>query len=142
MEPVKYYRLSEVEEHKSPHNCWIVINNKVYDVTKFLEEHPGGVEVLCEHAGGDATENYEDVGHSTDARQMAESYVIGELHPEDREKIVSSLLVVKLGDPWSSGAGCHGHVPHVYLRGMTRVDQSCVTIASQQTICSERASSL
>ncbi|XP_023656079.1 cytochrome b5 [Paramormyrops kingsleyae] len=92
MEPVKYYRLSEVEEHKSPHNCWIVINNKVYDVTKFLEEHPGGVEVLCEHAGGDATENYEDVGHSTDARQMAESYVIGELHPEDREKIVSSLM--------------------------------------------------
>ncbi|XP_048884634.1 cytochrome b5 [Brienomyrus brachyistius] len=92
MEPVKYYRLSEVEEHKSPQNCWILINNKVYDVSKFLEEHPGGVEVLCEHAGGDATENYEDVGHSSDARKMAESYVIGELHPEDREKIVSPLI--------------------------------------------------
>lgn len=35
---VKYYRLSEVEEHKSVKSTWIIINFKVYDVTKFLEE--------------------------------------------------------------------------------------------------------
>lgn len=35
---VKYYRLSEVEERNSFKSTWIVINNKVYDVTKFLEE--------------------------------------------------------------------------------------------------------
>lgn len=44
-------------------------------------QHPGGEEVLREQAGGDATESFEDVGHSTDAREMASSMVIGELHP-------------------------------------------------------------
>uniref|UniRef100_A0A3B3RMI3 Cytochrome b5 n=1 Tax=Paramormyrops kingsleyae TaxID=1676925 RepID=A0A3B3RMI3_9TELE len=84
---VKYYRLSEVEERNSSKSTWIIINYKVYDVTKFLEEHPGGEEVLREQAGGDATESFEDVGHSSDAREMATSFVIGELHPEDRPKI-------------------------------------------------------
>ncbi|XP_065150824.1 cytochrome b5 [Paramisgurnus dabryanus] len=84
---VKYYRLSEVEERNSFKSTWIIIHNKVYDVTKFLEEHPGGEEVLREQAGGDATESFEDVGHSTDAREMAKSFVIGELHPDDRDKL-------------------------------------------------------
>nr|XP_060467798.1 cytochrome b5 [Panthera onca] len=54
----------------------------------FLEEHPGGEEVLREKAGGDATENFEDVGHSTDARELSKTYIIGELHPDDRSKII------------------------------------------------------
>uniref|UniRef100_A0A671LYC8 Cytochrome b5 n=1 Tax=Sinocyclocheilus anshuiensis TaxID=1608454 RepID=A0A671LYC8_9TELE len=84
---VKYYRLSEVEERNSFKSTWIIIHNKVYDVTKFLEAHPGGEEVLREQAGGDATESFEDVGHSTDAREMASSMSIGELHPDDRDKL-------------------------------------------------------
>ncbi|XP_070784250.1 cytochrome b5 isoform X2 [Enoplosus armatus] len=79
---VKYYRLSEIEEQNTFKSTWIIINNNVYDVTKFLEEHPGGEEVLREQAGGDATESFEDVGHSSDAREMARDMVIGELHPE------------------------------------------------------------
>ncbi|XP_030192162.1 cytochrome b5 isoform X3 [Lynx canadensis] len=52
------------------------------------ESHPGGEEVLREQAGGDATENFEDVGHSTDARELSKTYIIGELHPDDRSKII------------------------------------------------------
>lgn len=44
-------------------------------------QHPGGEEVLREQAGGNATESFDDVGHSTDAREMAGSMMIGELHP-------------------------------------------------------------
>ncbi|KAM4534271.1 cytochrome b5 [Odontesthes bonariensis] len=84
---VKYYRLSEIEEQNSFKSTWIIIHNKVYDVTKFLEEHPGGEEVLREQAGGNATESFEDVGHSSDAREMASSMVIGEVHPDDQDKI-------------------------------------------------------
>ncbi|TDG97558.1 hypothetical protein EPR50_G00227760 [Perca flavescens] len=86
---VKYYRLSEIEEQNNFKSTWIIIHNKVYDVTKFLEEHPGGEEVLREQAGGDATESFEDVGHSSDAREMAQGMVIGELHPDDRDKIAT-----------------------------------------------------
>ncbi|XP_029004373.1 cytochrome b5 [Betta splendens] len=87
----RYYRLSEIEEQNSFKSTWIIIHNKVYDVTKFLEEHPGGEEVLREQAGGNATESFEDVGHSTDAREMASSMVIGELHPDDRHKIAAPV---------------------------------------------------
>uniref|UniRef100_A0A3Q2QLJ5 Cytochrome b5 n=1 Tax=Fundulus heteroclitus TaxID=8078 RepID=A0A3Q2QLJ5_FUNHE len=89
---VKYFRLSEIEAQNSFKSTWILIHNKVYDVTKFLDEHPGGEEVLREQAGGNATESFEDVGHSTDAREMASSMVIGELHPDDRHKIAKPLL--------------------------------------------------
>uniref|UniRef100_A0A8B9UF90 Cytochrome b5 heme-binding domain-containing protein n=1 Tax=Anas zonorhyncha TaxID=75864 RepID=A0A8B9UF90_9AVES len=50
------------------------------------KKHPGGEEVLLEQAGKDATESFEDVGHSTDAREMLKQYYIGEVHPHDRKK--------------------------------------------------------
>ncbi|OCT74562.1 cytochrome b5 [Xenopus laevis] len=84
---VTYYTLEELKQHDHSKSTWILIHNKVYDVTKFLEEHPGGEEVLREQAGGDATETFEDIGHSTDARNMSKDFVIGELHPDDRSKI-------------------------------------------------------
>ncbi|CAJ0608729.1 unnamed protein product [Cylicocyclus nassatus] len=74
----------EVSQHNNNKSVWFVVGNKVYDVTKFLDEHPGGCEVL-EQAGGDATEAFEDVGHSTDARLMREDYYIGDLVKEDHQ---------------------------------------------------------
>ncbi|KAE9414254.1 hypothetical protein Angca_006963, partial [Angiostrongylus cantonensis] len=50
---------------------------QVYDVTTFLSEHPGGAEAIMEFAGKDATVAFEDVGHSKDAREMTEEYLIG-----------------------------------------------------------------
>ncbi|XP_051879818.1 cytochrome b5 [Pristis pectinata] len=87
-EEVKYYRLEELKKHNIGNSPWIHVNNKIYDVTKFLDQHPGGEEVLKEQAGGDATEAFEDVGHSTDAREMTKQYLIGELHPDDRGAFV------------------------------------------------------
>ncbi|KAG8571379.1 hypothetical protein GDO81_011621 [Engystomops pustulosus] len=83
----KYYTLDEIQKHNHSKSTWIIIHNKVYDVTRFLEEHPGGEEVLREQAGGDATETFEDIGHSTDARNMSKEFIIGELHPDDLSKI-------------------------------------------------------
>jgi len=81
----KRYALKEVAGHTDKTSCWIVIHDKVFDVTKFLEEHPGGEEVLLEQGGKDATEHFEDVGHSTDARTMMKDYQIGELTEEDKQ---------------------------------------------------------
>merc|ERR1712228_616687 len=86
---LKIFSLEEVEKHKQSSgedkSIWMVIHDKVYDVTKFLDEHPGGEEILVEHAGQDATEPFEDVGHSTDARDMMKDYLIGELSEEDKK---------------------------------------------------------
>ncbi|XP_040900394.1 cytochrome b5 [Toxotes jaculatrix] len=83
---VKYYTLEEIRVHNMSNDTWLIIHDKVYDITSFLEEHPGGEEVLLEQAGADATESFEDVGHSTDAREMLQQYYIGELHMDDRKK--------------------------------------------------------
>ncbi|KAM8895355.1 cytochrome b5 type B isoform 2-T2 [Spinachia spinachia] len=85
-EGVKYYTLEEIRAHSVSSDSWLIIHDKVYDVTSFLEEHPGGEEVLLEQAGSDATESFEDVGHSTDAREMLQQYYVGELHTDDRKK--------------------------------------------------------
>uniref|UniRef100_A0A3Q3X1G0 Cytochrome b5 heme-binding domain-containing protein n=1 Tax=Mola mola TaxID=94237 RepID=A0A3Q3X1G0_MOLML len=77
---VKYYTLEDIRVHNMSNDTWLIIHDKVYDITSFLEEHPGGEEVLLEQAGADATESFEDVGHSTDAREMLQHYLIGELH--------------------------------------------------------------
>lgn len=52
---------------------------KVYDVTKYLEEHPGGSEVLLDHAGKYADEMFEDIGHSGDAKEKLKTLLVGEL---------------------------------------------------------------
>uniref|UniRef100_A0A452U8U7 Cytochrome b5 n=1 Tax=Ursus maritimus TaxID=29073 RepID=A0A452U8U7_URSMA len=75
----------------------------VYDLTKFLEGHPGGEEVLREQAGGDATESFEDVGHCTDARELSKNYIIEELHPDDRTKMTKpSEILITTADSNSS----------------------------------------
>uniref|UniRef100_A0A8C4R9B4 Cytochrome b5 n=1 Tax=Eptatretus burgeri TaxID=7764 RepID=A0A8C4R9B4_EPTBU len=78
---VRFYTLEEIQQHNTCKENWIIIHNKVYDVTKLLNEHPGGEEVLLEHGGIDATDCFEDIGHSTDARFLSESFLIGEVHP-------------------------------------------------------------
>ncbi|KAF3321758.1 Cytochrome B5 isoform D [Carex littledalei] len=78
MGDLKMFSASEVSFHTSRDDCWLLINGKVYDVTKFLEDHPGGEEVLLHaSASGDATDAFENVGHSTAAVSMMESYLIG-----------------------------------------------------------------
>lgn len=51
----------------------------MYNVTKFLQEHPGGEEVLVEASGRDATRDFEDVGHSPAAKGMLDNYLVGVL---------------------------------------------------------------
>lgn len=81
----KVFTLKEVAKHKTKESSFVIIHDKVYDITKFLDEHPGGEEVLIEQAGCNATENFEDVGHSTDARVMMRDYYIGEVCDEDKK---------------------------------------------------------
>lgn len=50
---------------------------KVYDVTSYLDDHPGGAEVMLEVAGQDATNMFEDIGHSSDAREEMKKHQIG-----------------------------------------------------------------
>ncbi|OAA48844.1 Riboflavin synthase-like beta-barrel [Beauveria brongniartii RCEF 3172] len=73
------YDSRTVAEHKVAKDAWMTIHGKVYDVTKYLEDHPGGAEVLAEAAGTDATEAFDNAGHSEDAFDIMETYKVGTL---------------------------------------------------------------
>lgn len=45
----------DVYSHNTGDSLWLIIENKVYDVTKFVKKHPGGAKVMSHSAGGDAT---------------------------------------------------------------------------------------
>lgn len=74
---VASYTLEEVAKHNTAKDCWLVIYGKVYDVTRFLDEHPGGDEVMLNVTGKDSTDDFEDVGHSTGARMQLEEFFVG-----------------------------------------------------------------
>lgn len=43
--------LAEMGSHASKTDCWMAVDGKVYDVTPFLDDHPGGPEIMMTHAG-------------------------------------------------------------------------------------------
>lgn len=51
----KSYTLEEVSLHNKENDVWIIIKDKVYDVTKYLDYHPGGKSKLMLGAGKDGT---------------------------------------------------------------------------------------
>uniref|UniRef100_A0A183BSG5 Cytochrome b5 n=1 Tax=Globodera pallida TaxID=36090 RepID=A0A183BSG5_GLOPA len=83
----------EVARHNHDGSAWIIMNDKVYDVTKFLMEHPGGEDVLLQWAGSDATEAFNDVGHSNDAKELTENYLVGEVNNDDDGQETAGLLL-------------------------------------------------
>merc|ERR1712205_56348 len=77
-EPVKGIKMEEVEKHSSIDDLWLVIDGKVYDVTPFMDDHPGGGEIMLGAAGKDGTDDFEDVGHSPHARELLKKYYLDE----------------------------------------------------------------
>lgn len=75
----------EIAKHNTEEDCWLIIRDKVYDVSSYLEDHPGGVEIVMDLAGQDSTEDYDDVGHSDEANGMLVDYYIGEINQDSRD---------------------------------------------------------
>ena len=81
---LKVVSLEEVSLHCSREDGWMVIYDKVYEVTQFMKEHPGGEEVMMEYLGYDETMAFRGVGHSNDAFIILENCCIGILPRNER----------------------------------------------------------
>ncbi|KAF2855230.1 mitochondrial cytochrome-like protein b2 [Plenodomus tracheiphilus IPT5] len=57
----KVFDYAEVAQHNTAESCWVILYGNVYDVTRFIPEHPGGSKVILQLAGTDATEEYDPI---------------------------------------------------------------------------------
>ena len=76
------YTAEDVANHKTSSNCWISHEGKVYNITHFLDDHPGGDDVILKYAGQDVGAVMKDKNeheHSESAYDMLEEYLIGRL---------------------------------------------------------------
>jgi cytochrome b561/predicted heme/steroid binding protein len=93
---------------------YFIIHNKVYDVTDWLNDHPGGSDVLLLNAGSDATESFESQCHSSLAKERREEFIVGEIVPEERthwKKIVratdtQAVLILEFYHTYEDGVAC------------------------------------
>ncbi|KAG8938367.1 Cytochrome b2, mitochondrial precursor, partial [Tulasnella sp. 408] len=77
----KLIAYDEVLRHNTKTDCWVIINGEVYDVTKFMEIHPGGVNAILKMAGKDATKAFMPI-HPPDALStLPPEYHVGTLDP-------------------------------------------------------------
>ena len=76
---MKEYTIEEVSLHNSEDDIWIAINGFVYDVTYFLDEHPGGKSMLLTVAGTDATDFFEELHRPDILEEYGEKFKIGVL---------------------------------------------------------------
>ena len=90
----KMVTYSEVQQHNSEGSCWIIVKNKVYDCTEYLDLHPGGVASIVINAGADCTEEFFAI-HSTSAVKLLEKYYIGNL---DAQSVPDKELPCELVD--------------------------------------------
>jgi 4-hydroxysphinganine ceramide fatty acyl 2-hydroxylase len=83
---IRIYTAEDVASHKTASSCWITRGRKVYDVSAFLPDHPGGDDLILKHAGRDietVMKNPEEHDHSDSAYEMMEEYLIGRLGSDD-----------------------------------------------------------
>lgn len=73
------YTAKEVAAHNTSADAWMIIHGQVYNVTNYLRDHPGGADLLIDVAGKDASEEFDNAGHSEDASEIMASYRVGKL---------------------------------------------------------------
>lgn len=90
--PSKTFTRAEVAKHNTEDSVWFIIDTVVYDVTDFLDAHPGGEAVLRQVAGQDATVEFYNL-HRHEVLQKYSDLAIGTIEGEKQ-----SIITPKIGD--------------------------------------------
>lgn len=91
----------ELAKHATMDDAWIALRGKVYNISPYLEYHPGGEEELMKGAGIDGTVLFDEVHKWVNYESMLEKCFVGKLKttPIQKRGSVSSLLRLKPSTP-------------------------------------------
>lgn len=102
---IRIFTAADVAAHTKATSCWVSRAGKVYDVSGFLNDHPGGDDLIMAHAGKDIEEVRKDKvehEHSESAYNMLDEYFIGRLGTKElivRDGLWGSFQpVIRLSD--------------------------------------------
>ncbi|GAA5999460.1 hypothetical protein JCM5350_001110, partial [Sporobolomyces pararoseus] len=81
---MKVYTKEQVEQHKAidQGGIWLIVDNKVYDLSSFVDEHPGGKKVLLNSAGTDASSKFWQFHNEAILERVGSKYLIGTIGGE------------------------------------------------------------
>lgn len=85
---MQLFSTADVAKHNKATDCWVIHKGKVYNVTEFVEDHPGGDDLILRYAGKDMLDIMDDPSehaHSDSAYELLEEYLIGRLPTTDAE---------------------------------------------------------
>jgi 4-hydroxysphinganine ceramide fatty acyl 2-hydroxylase len=115
---IRIFTSEDVAHHKTATSCWITRQGRVYDVTPFLNDHPGGDDLLLKYAGQDVDEVMKDQiehEHSDSAYDMLEEFAIGRLGNDEntvsdgksRVHVLSPTLTFWFNADWEATDDFH-----------------------------------
>jgi cytochrome b involved in lipid metabolism len=70
----------------------VILDNNVYDVTKYLRFHPGGSRLILQVAGKDATADFLAIHHSKKARRLLDTYWVGQCRRKPDQQQTFQLI--------------------------------------------------
>jgi len=79
---------SELRKHNKKSDAWMALNGKVYNVTSYMEYHPGGWDELMRGAGKDATKLFNETHQWVNYESMLSACLVGKL-VGDKPKLVT-----------------------------------------------------
>lgn len=99
---------ARLAEHRNRASCWLAIHGTVWDVTNFLDHHPGGAGLLLKSAGQDATAQYEQFHDASLVEEtLGQGALIGELN---RTQLIRHIRTQSL-NPEETLANAHLSAP-------------------------------
>ncbi|WP_353399406.1 cytochrome b5-like heme/steroid binding domain-containing protein [Hydrogenophaga sp. 5NK40-0174] len=91
--------LKEVARHDNVKDCWMVINNEVYNFTGYIPKHPSPPSVMLRHCGKEATDAFatKEVGreHSAYAQKLLNDYHLGPLANTTSNELKEPSVLIK-----------------------------------------------
>jgi hypothetical protein len=85
--PSEILTRDEVAKHTTEDSLWCIIDHRVYDLTDFVDAHPGGGVVLAQVAGQDATTEFYNLHRQEVLEKYRDQFCIGIIEGEKPEVI-------------------------------------------------------
>ena len=87
MDMAKVFSQQDVAAHSKPDDLFIVVDEDVYDMTKFQEEHPGGKKILQRVGGKDASKQFWKYHNESILKKYKKQLQVGSLNTKPKEEI-------------------------------------------------------